>query len=1457
MSRTDINKVAETILIPLFTEVYGYKELKNLNYTEDSNYPGIDLGDETARVAFQVTSTSDTKKVKHTLSKFVENKFYEKYEQLIIYILTKKQDSYSGSGYEEIIQGKFTFDKDKDIWDYRDILREVANFQIDKARKVESILEANFGEGRRPPEWEVVDKVEQVINESTELFVGRCEEFQKLDEFLRENSSGVILVKAGAGFGKTALLANWVDGSRDKGCFIAYHFFSQRYDVTRSVARAYRNLLRQLYIYYELSYEQPPNDENQLRERLYSILREHGAREDKPLVIVLDGLDEAERPFSPPFPTPLPENVFVIASGRAEEGEEPEYLRGWIDSTESIRLNRLCRGAIADWIRQAGEGELAAFAEDTHFVAQLEEITQGFPLYLGYLTEELIQAQHGGEDVQVVLTLSPKGFGAYVQEQFQWLAQVEEIRRHREVQELFALLSVALGVLSEDDIQELTALNEWDLAALPWQATRWFSIQTGFYSFAHPLLAQEFQRVLGRQASSAKDKLIRYCSCWQEHQRRYALRHYAEHLHEVKRWEELYAIAGKAGKEDFAVAQREHLPDEPDLPLKTVQTALLSAAERDDAGAMAEFMLVHARRQVQTTVQESPLDALRSGSLERALRLANDFYEIERCVLWYLLLAWELKDTGRLEEAQATLKRLQQKELPCLPTRATIHWQGDFAVYLLTHIFEIGKDTCTALHRQLLNDNDCNHFLCNLLIAHADFSTAIETVQDISLESEQVSKLVKIARTQAVKGLREEALNTLAKALEITRNSVLDSFLVRLVVEAQIEVGNRQAARATFTEAVEIADKIANQWQRVSTFVALAHMQAEVGMFAEALNTLQKINGQSGLKDSLKVKVLRTVAEVEAKAGNKGKARVTFTSALKTARSIQDKNKQEDALLEIARVQAELREFTDDALETAQGIGSQWNRGRALLEIVKKRAQAEDFTVALAITSRIEEPESKAQALLVIAKAQAEARKLAAALETAEAIDNQLWQMWQTEALVAIVKAQAEAGDFPAALACKSRIKDQRGQQNALSAIAKAYAKAENFTAALGMAKRMDDPLMQLRTLGSIAQVQLEASQTEAARATFATALQIAQGAEPAFLQALALADVAEVQVKVEQKERGVTTANIAWKIAQEIDNPREQAIAIALIAEVMAKAGKRKEAKAIFDSVIETAQKVKSQQERVSSFTVIAEAQARVDEFPAALQTVQKIEWPDREAEVRAAVAKAQAKAGREQEAHQTISTGFEIAQNHYYIWGSIGALCTVAVAQSTVGQKEEALGLLTELYEAVRESKERDKNLSKVAVAYAKVGEITTALKITDEFEDEWERVRALSWIACAQFEKKERLLTTLAAAREAKYKIEDEEKRTQALRAIAGIEARAREGEQAVRTVDRILTDRNSHLPGVAAVLVEVGDPANFKKLLIPCVYYLDAAYLMCGYLAQLYPEQAEEIAKVVSELRELEW
>ncbi|MCA1615158.1 MAG: HEAT repeat domain-containing protein [Acidobacteria bacterium] len=147
MGRADINHVSEVVLVPLLSKVFGYSNLANLNQTEKVNYPAVDLGDLVARIAFQVTSTSNSTKVKKTLEKFVSHELYKKYDRLIIYNLAEKQDSYTGEGFEDIIQGRFDFDKDRDIIDYTDVLKKVSFFQVDEALDILRMLEANFSAG--------------------------------------------------------------------------------------------------------------------------------------------------------------------------------------------------------------------------------------------------------------------------------------------------------------------------------------------------------------------------------------------------------------------------------------------------------------------------------------------------------------------------------------------------------------------------------------------------------------------------------------------------------------------------------------------------------------------------------------------------------------------------------------------------------------------------------------------------------------------------------------------------------------------------------------------------------------------------------------------------------------------------------------------------------------------------------------------------------------------------------------------------------------------------------------------------------------------------------------------------------------------------------------------------------------------------------------------------------------
>jgi hypothetical protein len=145
--KTDFNKVSEDVLVPLFRLIFELPDLRNLNIETKVNFPGIDLADDIARVAFQVTATSDSQKIKDALKTFVEKGLYENYSRLVFYIITEKKESYPEKAIADIVQGRFDFNVKTDIIDFRDLVKRCNQFQLDKASKIFRILEANFGRG--------------------------------------------------------------------------------------------------------------------------------------------------------------------------------------------------------------------------------------------------------------------------------------------------------------------------------------------------------------------------------------------------------------------------------------------------------------------------------------------------------------------------------------------------------------------------------------------------------------------------------------------------------------------------------------------------------------------------------------------------------------------------------------------------------------------------------------------------------------------------------------------------------------------------------------------------------------------------------------------------------------------------------------------------------------------------------------------------------------------------------------------------------------------------------------------------------------------------------------------------------------------------------------------------------------------------------------------------------------
>ena len=151
---TDINKIAEDVLVPILSIAYD-TDLINLN-SEKANYPGIDLatdehvtlGSPSKRIAFQITSTKSIDKIKHTLKEYVKHEFYKPFDTIYIYNLIEKQESYQKTSKNEIVKivnGKFNFDLSVNVIDRIDLSKKIqALTPISKIEEIHKLLQDQF-----------------------------------------------------------------------------------------------------------------------------------------------------------------------------------------------------------------------------------------------------------------------------------------------------------------------------------------------------------------------------------------------------------------------------------------------------------------------------------------------------------------------------------------------------------------------------------------------------------------------------------------------------------------------------------------------------------------------------------------------------------------------------------------------------------------------------------------------------------------------------------------------------------------------------------------------------------------------------------------------------------------------------------------------------------------------------------------------------------------------------------------------------------------------------------------------------------------------------------------------------------------------------------------------------------------------------------------------------------------
>ncbi len=132
----DINKIVEDVYMHILNDVYGW-DFKNANLLKE-NFPAIDLIDEENMIVIQVTSITDTIKLRSTVEKFKNlGDEYSIYDLKMFYI--KDKPKFSKASLEEF--------KNIDLLGIKDILHEV-QANVDVCDKLYETLQKIFDDSK-------------------------------------------------------------------------------------------------------------------------------------------------------------------------------------------------------------------------------------------------------------------------------------------------------------------------------------------------------------------------------------------------------------------------------------------------------------------------------------------------------------------------------------------------------------------------------------------------------------------------------------------------------------------------------------------------------------------------------------------------------------------------------------------------------------------------------------------------------------------------------------------------------------------------------------------------------------------------------------------------------------------------------------------------------------------------------------------------------------------------------------------------------------------------------------------------------------------------------------------------------------------------------------------------------------------------------------------------------------
>lgn len=643
-------------------------------------------------------------------------------------------------------------------------------------------------------------------------------------------------------------------------------------------------------------------------------------------------------------------------------------------------------------------------------------------------------------------------------------------------------------------------------------------------------------------------------------------------------------------------------------------------------------------------------------------------------------------------------------------------------------------------------------------------------------------------------------------ALQLARNLEDPYWRARALTKLVAEPSTRELAASSLSDAIAEVTSAPLQAELLAEMAVTQNEHDRAQTFEAALNLTASAD------EDKRWEVLASIALAQYDVGIP-EAATTFAAARRAIRESEpDPEYYEDELWRLGTLQDEV----------GDGVGARDSFADTLQAPV---SQPEVITDVVLLDGRW----LRSVALAGVAVVQAKAGDTGGARQTIESASQaaaELGGEMRELALRAIAEAQAEVGDFAAALETAGVLilvdedeadegEDEESEEDELGG-GEDWSLIVKVALKLGEAGDRDHAREVLRSVANKAATALGREQgiNHSEVITELACAQARIGDLKGALETADLDDIGEAAGPVEaaiakvQARSGDTDS--ALQTARNIRRSRWQGEALRTIGMELAVQGDDSTAKEVFAEAAHVAKLDDPGRICVAALIEISKAQSRIDVAAA----------------------------------HLTLTEAREIAQRIQRSEDEAQALSAITQTQAALGDIDGAL----ETAEAIDHPWFSGESLCHAAVyAGAQSREPHVAATIVNRIENPWWRSAGLAVVAAGMDMRGDPDAWSYWSEADKLMSLIPEGEARSRLREVAFLVfLESGNYDAAVRVARKISADANRRLPQVANLLIARGAVTAFKNLLPDCARFVDAAFLVCGALAHVYPDQCAAIA-----------